>query len=492
VNPRQSRKEMSMSLSVRNCLLGLAAFALAVLCPFLVGQFTGAQASEFADPAFVTISSRDPRYLALSDGRPYIPIGLNMIAPGQREEEAGLAEIESWIKALAGNGGNFIRLWLSNPFFDVEHEKSGQYDESRARRIDAVLEVARRHNVRVKMTLEHFRHFFEEQQRWAAKPQHHVSQGGPADSVDDFFQGRRSREQFLRKLDWFAERYGDDPQIFAWELWNEINAVRGTGWAEWTEFMLPELKKRFPRNLVTQSLGSFDTEAVRDLNRKFSLMDANQLAQVHRYLDLGARLEVCHGPMDLLSADAIRELRQFGVTKPMLLAEGGAVEPNHTGPFRLYDKDQAGILLHDVLFAPFFAGAAGPGQIWHWDRYVVQQDLWHHFGRFAETVKGLDPAVEGFEPIEIEHPRLRILALRGKSLLLAWCRDKENTWQTELAQGQAPEELTGLRVDLTGFRGAASRVRSYDPWMNQWTELTPQGRQVALPAFSRSLVLRIE
>jgi hypothetical protein len=71
-----------MSLSVRNCLLGLAAFALAVLCPFLVGQFTGAQASEFADPAFVTISSRDPRYLALSDGRPYIPIGLNMIAPG--------------------------------------------------------------------------------------------------------------------------------------------------------------------------------------------------------------------------------------------------------------------------------------------------------------------------------------------------------------------------------------------------------------------------
>jgi hypothetical protein len=30
--------------------------------------------------------------------------------------------------------------------------------------------------------------------------------------------------------------------------------------------------------------------------------------QVHRYLDLGASLEVCRGPVDLLAADSIREL----------------------------------------------------------------------------------------------------------------------------------------------------------------------------------------
>ncbi len=34
-----------------------------------------------ADTPFVRISPRDPRYFALSDGQPYIPIGLNMTSP---------------------------------------------------------------------------------------------------------------------------------------------------------------------------------------------------------------------------------------------------------------------------------------------------------------------------------------------------------------------------------------------------------------------------
>ena len=31
--------------------------------------------------------------------------------------------------------------------------------------------------------------------------------------------------------------------------------------------------------------------------------------------------------------------------------------------------------LHDVLFAPFFAGSAGTGQIWHWNTYVERHEL---------------------------------------------------------------------------------------------------------------------
>jgi hypothetical protein len=35
-------------------------------------------------------------------------------------------------------------------------------------------------------------------------------------------------------------------------------------------------------------------------------MSGNDVAQVHRYLDLGAKFEICHDPMDLLAADAVR------------------------------------------------------------------------------------------------------------------------------------------------------------------------------------------
>ena len=88
---------------------------------------------------------------------------------------------------------------------------------------------------------------------------------------------------------------------------------------------------------------------------------------------------------------------------PILVSEIGAVEANHSGPSVLYEKDKEGTLLHDILFAPFFAGAAGGGQIWHWDSYVAPNNLWFQFSRFAETVKGLDPPAEGFQPSMLPH-----------------------------------------------------------------------------------------
>ena len=84
-----------------------------------------------------------------------------------------------------------------------------------------------------------------------------------------------------------------------------------------------------------------------------SLMDRNDIAQVHRYLDLGAKMTICHGPVDVLTADAIHELQSYQPKRPIILAESGAVEPSHSDPFKLYKNDKHGVILHDVLFAPF-------------------------------------------------------------------------------------------------------------------------------------------
>jgi len=443
--------------------------------------------------SFVQVSPRDECYFELTNGTPHVPIGLNMIAPWGRDEKEALATMERWIKALSDNRGNYIRLWLSHNFFDIEHERSGRYDSEKAKRIDAVLEMARRHNIRVKMTVEHFRHFFRDTQSWAAKPIHHVSRGGPAKDMDDFFQGQKSLEQFKKKLQWYAARYGDDPVIFAWELWNEMDTVRGKGYMEWTEEMLAELKRLFPKNLVTQSLGSFDNASKRQRYRRVSLMKDNDFANVHRYLDLGASLEICKGPVDLLAADAIQELRNFECGKPIILAESGAVEPGHAGPFKLYKADRAGIILHDIIFASFFAGAAGTGQNWHWDHYVAANNLWFQFNRFAEAIKGIDPPAEAFEPIRIDHQRLRIYALKGKHTLIAWCRDRQNTWETELARSEPPATVSDAVIPVTAagrdLDGVA--VGFYDPWSNRWTRGRIEGNRVSLPDFTRSLVVRM-
>jgi len=439
---------------------------------------------------FVRVSPRDHRYFELSDGTPYIPIGLNMIAPPSRTSLDGM---EAWMKDLSANGGNYIRVWLGNPFFDVEHARSGDYDEEKAKRIDEMLALAAKYHIRVKMCIESFRHFGTRGQSWSAKPLHLIENGGTAKDIADFFDGPRSRDQFKRKLEWYARRFGGNPTVFGWELWNEINAVAGGDYMAWTEVMLPALHRLFPKNLAMQSLGSFDSARVRAQYGRLATMAGNDVAQVHRYLDLGASLEVCKGPADVLAAEAVRELRAVKPDKPILLAESGAVEPSHSGPFKLYEKDKDGIILHDVLFAPFFVGAAGPGHIWHWDVYVSRMNLWPHFGRFAEVVKGLNPAAEGFEPLMLDHPRLRVYALKGKRTVLAWCRDVNNTWKTELADTQPPEAIRAASLDLRSVLDSlkGAQVRTYDPWENRWSEAKTEGGSVALPDFKRSIVIRI-
>ncbi len=470
--------------------------ALSVLC-FAWPFCQVSQAADGATRPFVRVSPRDHRYFELTDGTAYVPIGLNMISPGGNlSTEAGLAVVDGWMANLAGQGGNFARIWLSSPFWDVEHERSGVFDETKAERIDGLLRLARKHNIRLKLTLEHFREIDPQsgyRQTWSLKPLHHVSQGGPARSMADWFDGQAARAVFRKKLDWYAERYGSDPIIFGWELWNEVNAVRGSGdYMAWSEEMLGELRRRFPENLVMQSLGSFDTDAVRERYRRLARMPGNDVAQVHRYLDLGARLEVCRGPVDVLAAKAIGELLAAEPGRPAMLAEGGAVEPSHSGPLKLYEKDKEGIILHDVLFAPFFAGAAGAGQCWHWDVYVDRNNLWRQFGRFARAIEGIDPAAEHFQPRMVEHEQLRVYVLTGKNTTLLWCRDKENTWQTELAEGTGAREIRGAKLQVKDIAPSSDgSVRIYDPWTDAWQNGSTADGSLELPVFRRSLVVRM-
>ena len=261
---------------MRNRLCLAAALGLLGIC--YVSQISAAE-------SFVRVSPRDSRYFELSDGKPYIPIGLNMIAPPGRDEKQALATMEDWMWKLSANGGNYIRLWLSNPFFDVEHAKSGVYDEDKAKRIDAVLALARKYNIRVKMTLEHFRHLGDGKQTWAGKPIYHVSQGGPAKDIADFFANPASREQFKKKLDWYAKRYGDDPDDLCLGALERVRCGPGHVEARGVAAgrlgsgldaeMLDALHQRFPKNLAVQSLGSFDT-ASQDGDLPHLLPDAEQ------------------------------------------------------------------------------------------------------------------------------------------------------------------------------------------------------------------------
>jgi hypothetical protein len=478
-------KTTGIACHASGSLLAQRVAAVLLAAAVLVG---GEDAMATDTNAFVRVSERDHRYFELSNGRPYIPIGFNLVGAPKEEEW------DTVVGKMAENKINYCRLWIGHGSLDVEGVRSGEYDADRAARLKRFLVLAGARGIKVKLCLEYFRDIPAKQTLWSDRPLHHVANGGPFKGMKDFLDGDKGRVQFKRKLAWYAQQVGDaHSAVFAWELWNEMNCVNGPC-LPWTQAMLPELHRLFPSNLSVQSFGSFDGDGSRAPYRQLCELEGNDVAQVHRYLDLGAGLKICHGPIDLLAADAVRELLAFNVRKPVILTETGAVKPNHAGPSELYAKDKDGMLLHDMLFAPFFSGAAGTGHVWFWRESIQAPNLWHHFARFAAAVADIDPPAEQFTPIMIPHERFRVYALKGRRTLLLWCRDGRNDWRSEFEQGIDPETIQGVKLDIRAALDGASagKLRCYDPWMDRWQDATLTGGIVPLPVFRRSMVLRLE
>lgn len=472
----------------------LAIFPLVCLLPlFGCGQDDGGDdGNKEKTPytkSFVQVSTKNPAYFQLSNGDTYVPIGCNICWAGDIET------LERYLMELGKNGGNYARLWISHGLFEYQTQY-GEVNKWGLGNLDRALYAAAKYGIKLKLCIEDCRRI---DPAWGnnsnVKISYHVDNGGPFNNIAEYITTPRGKAVYLDRVSFFRDRYGDDPRVFAWEIWNEMNAVQvpEADIIAWNREMIPKVHNLFPKNLVTQSLGSMDRDWCFQFYEAFMGIAGNQIMQVHRYLDEGAPLGVCQAPVDVLASDAVEKLRTYGHRKPILLAETGGVEPNHSGPHRGYANDREGMILHDVLFAPFFSGAAGSGECWHWDEYIDRNDVWWQFRRFVNALQGVDPVIEGFTPARSDQNDLRVYVLKGAGTTLVWCRDVNNTWQTELIDLVPPSVISGKQIDLSGVLGGKTiaGVEAYDPWKDQWTTLSASAKP-ALPDFKRSLVLKIK
>jgi hypothetical protein len=223
---------------------------------------------------------------------------------------------------------------------------------------------------------------------------------------------------------------------------------------------MPELRSRFPGTWTLQSNGSgsfTDNWCYQWLAK----LESNDILQAHRYLDPAPKQQaVVRGPLDVNMADAVRAMDELcGRSKPVLLAEGGAVDANFVAPFSSYPKDSRGSILHDVIFA----GGCGCGQAWHWDHYVSPNDLWWHFKSFSRMLEGVDPAAEAFVPHSYETDSARVYELRGRSTRLFWLRDADSDWKTELVS-DVPLTTHGKTSWIPAEFSSNADWAGMDPW----------------------------
>jgi hypothetical protein len=453
-------------------------------------------------PGYVEISRRDPRYFACSDGSAFCPTGVCLVGPpfyplpkgmehfstGDERATLGAFEYRRWFRLLAENGANFVRLWLSNAYFNVEMETAGEVDLAAFARLDRVVELAREYGIRLKLCVDHFRTF--EPGTPFFKALEHPADGRRPASVDEWLQDPSWRALWLKKVAAYMARYAGDPTVAVWELWNEMDCVRGQ-WElvrEWTRDMLRALKEMAPRQLVVNSLGSYDDQRKQRVQDDFRMAEMD-FQQVHRYLDQGAPWEVCTLDPVRFSIEAIIQTRRHD--RPVLLAETGAVNDRHTGPFRFYRMDERGIIFHDTTFPAFFAGAVGTGQIWHWEQYVDQKDLWGQLRPFADLLAGVEVDKEALQPVDFSTPQAWLLGLLGQRHLLLWVRNKADSWHAVLRDEVTPVPVPAQTLNLAPVGLRAGLASVYSAWPGEGGAVTLAGGQLRLPTFKYGLMIRV-
>ena len=254
----------------------------------------------FGGGRFVDVSARCPRYFETADGKTWIPIGINLCYAHPDESTAydcpepeTLAKMERWMRAFAANGGNYIRLFLCRPTFEVLTDRVGEYNAHNGENLVKIVKLAEELGIRIKFTLEVFRSVkpaAEVTDEWGIKcnkPLYAPFAGG---TMHGFYTSEKCHDIFMGKVRYLASLgLGDSPAVICIEPFNEIDSTGAPeDWTPWSARVLREFEDIFPKQMVTQNMGSFGSPHAFRVYDILGRTEPNAFLQVHRYLDPGA------------------------------------------------------------------------------------------------------------------------------------------------------------------------------------------------------------
>lgn len=412
---------------------------------------------------YVEIGKKDKRYFAYSDGTPFFPIGINLAFPrscavsnnqefgvSDQTNYMGLREYERWFKRCADVGVNLVRIWLGHDYFSPDTENADVLNLIQFSKIDLLLDLAKKYHIKLKLTMEQFRYFVYNNENnsrvFNLFNKHLHLDGQRCLNAVEWLTEEKWKNAWLNKANEFAKRYAGDTEIFAIELWNEMNCLPTKEMIIWNKEMLPKVKVLFSDHLITNSLGSLDCDNSLKVYKEFC-WDLCDFKQMHRYLDQGADYidsTIC--PIELLTS-GLKMINDD--SKPIIIAETGAVENCHSGEFKYYSCDDRGIIFVDCVYTPIFLACGSCGNIWHWDhRYVESKNLYKYFKPLSDMICGIDFQTEEFKSIDLSDDDVYLYILKGKRTALGFIRNKKDCWQTVLRDSKTPKAVEKITIDM--------------------------------------------
>lgn len=312
-------------------------------------------------PGFVSVDSANRRQFVFDSGESYFPIGLNL---AWYSTSLGSHDYDNWFKSLSGAGGNYARIWMANWSFSLHKDSYSDFEtrQSVAIRLDHVFDVASRYGIYVMLTLLNHGQFSEvTNPEWGSNV-YNAENGGMCEYPIQFFYNAEAKAAYKNELLYILSRWGYSQNVFAWELFNEVDWIDGytTGVVTlWHKEMAEFLHANDPYgHLVTTSYKyTYGTDA-------YALASIDFCA-VHSYaygnIDFYAKLL---GEQKTLSS-------RYG--KPVIFGEIGVDWQSGENSYLL---DYEAVTIRQGVWGGLLGGGAGSANQWWWDSWIQAKDLW--------------------------------------------------------------------------------------------------------------------
>ncbi|MCX7705167.1 MAG: DUF5060 domain-containing protein [bacterium] len=376
---------------------------------------------------FVRVSKKDNRYFEFDNGVFFYPIGHNIRSLNDNRysqlfnrplaAQSGTINFETWIVDMKNNRENFFETWMAAWWLAIEWKKGygfyeglGRYELRNAWKLDWILELAEKSGIYIQLLIiNHGSVSTFCDQEWQDSP-YNIKNGGFLNSPEEFFTDERAKTLFKKRLRYIIARWSYSPNIFSWELVNEMNLIgssrdfyRTPVLAQWYAEMGDYLAQIDPnRHMITGHYTIlYDS-------------DVFKLSQVD-YVLTNAYYDVRGGNI----VDTLKNIVNFNArfNKPHFVSEYGGNW--NAGPEALIEAD-----LHNGIWAGAHLPFAAVPLFW-WHNFIEDKNLYYHYKALAQYLGDIDRVKENFEPKTIaisgeNTEKIKSLCLANQEKAIVW------------------------------------------------------------------------
>jgi hypothetical protein len=384
---------------------------------------------------YVRVDATDPRFFAV-DGRFWWPVGLNLhdtydlrshdtfntaLTPAR-----GTQVYRDMLARCAAAGMDACEIWLSSWNLGLEwrddwigYRGLGRYSQANAARLDAVLDEAWAHGMRVNLVINnHGQASIKTNTEWALNPWNSAN-GGPLAEAADLFSDPLALAGQDKVRRYIIARWADHPAVLGWKLWSEVQltAARPDEVVAWHEQAAARWRSldAYRHPITTHWAGQYTS-----VNPAICRLPGIDYLCIDAYraphADEGGWTSIAGLLADSTDGNR-RGLRRYG--KPVLVTEygGGAKE----GPEEVREADLA-----TAAWVGLVSGHAGAPMCWWWE-WVDQGGRWQSFGAIRRFIAGEDlrgPNATAAE-LKCQDGRLWARAWTRPGRMLAYVQDVE-------------------------------------------------------------------